>query len=333
MSGEGTTLASNAVNLIGVTGQAYTNTYTDCSFVFEYAPMDVSATFTQTAAFDSVINNTGLLAVDAIGIVDVNANNFSRLFYIVTNDIDSITTADNMSYGVIGLQEDYPGVNPFTLENISFSHSKIIGGFANPALEFQNNTMLYQDYVRYTAKRITGGYALSDIFANEMEMLNGVVDMDTTFNTAFADVLEAVKGCEAMTLGGEEDAFPESEFIEHLESCRTLVNSLLKDAMNTDITNENPNTSSYVRGTRFLEDLKIQSDIRSQAEADLGDPNFSGFADNKYWVIFHPGDVMAVRLNFEPQNGNNAPARDANNNQLGNNPIMDRSYKIYLRMT
>jgi hypothetical protein len=125
-----------------------------------------------------------------------------------------------------------------------------------------------------------------------------------------------------------------------LLSCKTLVDSLLTDATNPDTTN----VSSYLRGQQFLKDLQIQSkrqedlyyeNRRNMSNADelsnVSFVNFSGFGDKKYWVIFHPGDVMAVRLNYLPKNGNGRNASNASG-VLGGNPIYNRSYKIYLKM-
>jgi hypothetical protein len=225
---------------------------------------------------------------------------------------------------VIGTQAliGIPGVNPFT--NISFSNANIHSGFANPALSYVSNTSLYQDYIRYTAKAITGGYALSDIFVNEMDLLKGVGGIDASFNTSFKTLLNNFSNCEnsSSLMNSEQPGYP------YVVSCKTLVDNLLKDA--TSVTNS-------ARGIKFLSDLQVQSNQRSAYEASVANNtsygiNFSGFAENTYWVIFQPGDVMAVRLTYSPQNGSGNPAV-TDGKQLGSNKIYDRSYKIYLRMT
>ena len=320
------TLLSNASDLRAQSTSLYSNQYTDCSFVFEFLPMDATTSFTTQAVFEQVTPNAGFLPVDSVATLNVSAVNFSRLFYIKTNDLDSLTdvNSNNFSYGVIGTSAliGVPGVNPF--KNISFSNANIHSGFANPAIAYVGNTSLYQDYVRYTAKAITGGYALSDIFANEMELLKGVGEIDASFNTSFQTLLNNFSNCENSSnlMNSEQPGYP------YVISCKTLVDNLLKDA--TSDTNSS-------RGRRFLTDLQIQSEQRSAYEASLSSNNvsninFSGFDQNTYWVIFQPGDVMAVRLTYSPKNGSGNPAV-TNGKQLGSNKLYDRSYKIYLRMT
>jgi hypothetical protein len=87
-----------------------------------------------------------------------------------------------------------------------------------------------------------------------------------------------------------------------LLSCKTLVDNLLNEAEN-----------GKLRGLTFLSDLKAQT-------------------EPPYWVIFHPGDVMGLRLTYIPKNGSGNPAV-TDGKQLGTNPLYNSSYKIYLRMT
>ena len=326
------TIFSNASNLRAQSTSLYYNTYSDCSFVFEFLPMDVKASFTTTAQFEKIIANAGFSPVDSVGTLNVSASNFSRLFYIKTNDLDNLSNVDdpmnNMSYGVIGTPalNVTTGVNPF--QNINYSKANIHSGFANPALAYVGNTSLYQDYVRYTAKAITGGYALSDIFSNESDLLTGVGQMDASFNASFAQLLNNASNCENIS----NNISTGTANYKYVLSCKTLVDNLLNDAVNVT-----GNTSSYLRGQKFLSDLKAQSDAYSLIQSNIQsntsyEVNFSGFTDNTYWVIFQPGDVMAVRLTYNPENGSGNPAKNGVN-QLGTNPLYDRSYKIYLRMT
>lgn len=318
-------LFSNASDLRKQQVNLYNNNFTDCSFAFEFIAMDTNASYSASPEFERVVNNVGFADVDSVGILNVPSANFSRLFFIKTNDYETIHSGasdTNTSYGLLG----NGGVNPFI--NFSYAYSQIRGGFANPALQFADNTLLYQDYVRYTAKSITGGYALSDIFNNEQELLTGVATMDPLFNTNFSNMLNNASKAENTS----SDITSGSNY-NYLISCKTLVDNLLSDATNPTATN----ASSYIRGQQFLKDLQIQSDAQAtsnfQAENVSGGVNFSGVSTNKYWVIFHPGDAMAVRLTYLPKNGNGSTATNATGSFLGANPIYNRSYKIYLKMT
>jgi len=335
-------LFSNASDLRKQQPKLYNNNFTDCSFAFEFIAMNTSSTFNVSPEFERVTANVGFPDVDSVGILDVPASNFSRLFYIKTNDLEFIRTSGigltNTSYGVVGnpALSVTDGVIPFHAypSNFSYAYSKIRGGYANPTLDLADNTLLYQDYVRYTAKSITGGYALSDIFSNEQALLNGVANMDPLFNFNLSTLLNNASGCENVSA----NITPSMTHYNFVISCKTLVDNLLADAVNENTNN----ASSYLRGKQFLADLEIQSKLQEDANylnvANMSNSgentslvNFSGFSTKKYWVIFHPGDVMAIRLNYFPKNGSGNKATNASGN-LGGNPINDRSYKIYLNM-
>jgi len=321
---------SSAAALRDRQGSLYSNQFSDCSFVFEFIAMDAKATFGTNPAFEALQQINGFDAVDAIGILNVSANNFSKMFYFKTDDVDSLTANDELVYGVLGnASVGIQGVNPFdTYSNeLLYSNSEIYAGFANPAIDLIGNTALYQDYIRYTAKSITGGYALSDIFQNELELFQGVGSMDPSFNSDLAQKINNASGWELASSMIAEETLPVERF-KQLVSCKTLIQGLLKDASSPDTTN----ISSYVRGQQFLRDLKRQS-MENERNNVSGNISFPGFSDNAYWVIFHPGDVMAVRLNYVPKNGSGSIAQDKTGNYLGGNQIYERSYKIYLKMT
>ena len=323
---------STASDLKRKQNNLYNNQFSDCSFVFEFIAMDAKATFQRDPAFDSVQQIDGFAAVDAVGILNVSANNFSKVFYFKTDDIDSLNVSTPLVYGVLGnASMGVTGVNPFKTftENILYSNSQIYAGFANPAIDLIANTLLYQDYIRYTAKTITGGYALSDIFQNEQELFTGVGSMDPSFNSDLANKINNASGWETNSKSISNALAVENlDKYNQLISCKTLVTNLLKDATTPDATN----ISSYVRGQQFLRDLKKQSQENQMTNAS-GNVSFTGLSSNAYWVIFHPGDVMAVRLNYVPKNGSGSVVQDSNGNLLGGNQIYERTYKIYLKMT
>jgi len=310
-------LYSDANQLRTQQQKLYRNDFTDCSFAFEFIAMDTNASYSVSPEFERISNNVGFADVDSVAIMNVSSNNFSRLFFFETSDFETIqsgTGADTtIRYGILGSG----GANPFI--NFSYAYSQIKAGFANPSPDLANNTFLYQDYVRYTAKTITGGYALSDLFSNEQELLKGVAQMDPLFNNNFSVMLSNMSNV-SNTSSKIINSGQYASSYNYLISCKTLVDNLLSDA------NTSNNVSALLRGKQFLRDMKQQSD-----EADLiGDGD--GISSNKYWVFFYPGDVMAVRLTYLPKNGD---GRNASNAQgvLGGNPLYNRSYKIYLKMT
>jgi hypothetical protein len=273
---------------------------TDASFVFEFVPMNVSVTFNTLPVFQPYTEASGVqgfVDVSATAYITAPAENFSRLFTFESNDTTFVDYPNqDISYGID---------NASTLFNISFSQALIKNGWANAASAFQNNTSLDEDYVRYTAKAITGGYALSDIFQNESELIQGVDVLDTSFNKLLNTNISTHYHNFSTTYG--MGRFPDSSNNAYVLACKHLLDGLLANA-------------STPRGTLFLDDLEAQS------------INTSGDATRKYYIKFHPGDVLAVRLAYEPQNGNNQVAGSAGN-LLGDNKLYTRTYKMFIQFT
>jgi hypothetical protein len=288
----------------------YQETYDDCSFAFEFVPMDGVQKFKEQAMLEAYEEADGFLPVHAVGYLDISyskIDKFNRLFYFTSDDADpSVLTPslESTSYGILGTN----GVNPFSdahEEIFPFSDSKIKAGYANGASVYADNTHLRHDYIRYTAKTITGGYALSDIFSNETEMINGVGDLDVPFNKQFSKIINDLSGC------------IQTEMSQGWKVCKSLVTGLLDFANEQDTA-----TNRFKRGTKFLQDLAEQSIQTFESEKNNG--------KGEFWVKFHPGDTMAVRLTYNPENGHNQPARNSQG-FLGQNLLSDRSYKIYLK--
>jgi len=288
----------------------YQETYDDCSFAFEFVSMNASKKFNEQAIMEAYEEADGFLPVDALGYLDISYSKiekFNRLFYFTSDDADPSVSApslESISYGILGTH----GVNPFSDANdqiFPFSNSTIKAGYANSAPVYADNTHLRHDYIRYTAKTITGGYALSDIFSNEQQLIDAVGTLDVPFNKEFSSKINDLSGCIY------------SESSEGWKTCKSLVTGLLDFSNETDTT-----TNRFKRGTKFLQDLAEQSINTFESEKNI--------SKGEFWVKFHPGDAIAVRLTYNPENGNNQPARNSLG-FLGQNLIHDRSYKIYLR--
>jgi len=290
----------------------YQETYDDCSFAFEFVPMNSKQVFNKQAILEAYIEVDGFEKVDAVGILDVSyskIDQFNRLFYFISDDADpssihNMSSLENIKYGILGDN----GINPFNVSDkqFAFSDSKIKAGYANPAPNYANNTHLRHDYIRYTAKAITGGYALSDVFSNEPDLIKAVGDLDEPFNLDFAKRINDLSGC---ILKGSDDP--------GYKTSKSLVTGLL------DLSNEpDQTTTRFKRGTQFLRDLAEQSIHTFESEKNV--------SQGEFWVKFHPGDAIAVRLTYNPENGNGNPAKNSLG-FLGENKLNDRSYKIYLK--
>ena len=278
-------------------------TTTNASFVFEFVPMNVSVTFNTLPLFQSYQEASGSIGfsdVSATAYITTPALNFSRLFTFESNDTTFIDYPNqDISYGID---------NASTVFNISFSQSLILNGWANAATAYQNNTSLDQDYIRYTAKAITGGYALSDIFQNEEELIIGVDDLDYSFNLLLNTNISTHYFNFSDTYG--MGRFPDASDNQYVIACKHLLDGLLTNA-NTD------------RGIQFLDDLETQSNLFANTEGD---------SNRKYYIWFHSGDVLAIRLEYIPQNGNDSVA-GTSGNLLGDNKLYTRTYKMFIQFT
>jgi hypothetical protein len=275
-------------------------TTSDASFVFEFVPMNVSVNFGVLPVFqpyEEASGASGFIDVSATAYITAPANNFSRLFQFESNDTTFTNYPDqDISYGID---------NASTVFNIAFSQALIKNGWANAATQLQNNTTVDQDYIRYTAKAITGGYALTDIFRNEAELIQGVDGMDVSFNKLLNNNISTHYHNFSTTNG--MGLFPDSSNNQYVLACKHLLDGLLTNA-------------STPRGTRFLDDLERQS------------INVSGDANRKYYIWFQEGDVLAIRLAYDPKNGNNTVAGEAGN-LLGDNKLYTRTYKMFIQFT
>jgi hypothetical protein len=268
---------------------------TDASFVFEFVPMNVSVNFGTLPLFqpyDEAGTTLGFTDVSATAYITAPAVNFSRLFTFEANDSTFANYPDqDISYGID---------NASRVFDISFSQALIKNGWANAATTYQNNTKLDEDYIRYTAKAITGGYALTDIFQNEEELIQGVDDMDVSFNKLLNENISTNYGM---------GRYPDASDNLYVVSCKHLLDALLSN-VNSD------------RGKRFLEDISAQNELE----------NVSGDATRKYNIWFHEGDVLAVRLAYIPKNGTDAVAGEPGN-ELGENKLYTRTYKMFIQFT
>jgi hypothetical protein len=303
------TYLNYTINNDALMSQVSTNFYKlndpNINFVFEFLPMNVSSNIQVTPVFqtyDASVSELGFIDVSATSIINVSAVNFSRLFKFESNDI---TFVDYPNQDIIY------GVGNVSVFNVSFSQSTVIAGWANPATQFLNNTSLEADYIRNTAKEITGGYALADIFANQEEMIQGIETLDLSFNESLNNNIvnnySANSGTDGML------SYPDNSNNMYTTACKQLLDSLLTNASTT-------------RGIQFLDDLKEQSDL------NLINTNENGDNQTTYYINFRPNDVLAVRISYIPKNGNGQPA-GVSGNYLGSNLLHTRSYKVFLKMT
>jgi len=293
--------------------------------VFEFYAMDISQTFSVAPSFIPIIKGDRFGDVSAVAIMHAPAINFSRLFKFKSDD--TIPLTDNLDWAPtnVSFNNMYFGCeDPSAFDNsvLRYSNASVTVNLANKADIYVNDTVIKQDFVRHLAKSITGGYAMSEIFVNEKQLIEGVADMDALFNASMSDII-----INASNSGSTDERYnglyKGTDIKPHpvALSCQNLVANLF--ALNVSVIGENSNgdADSWARGQQFLLDLANQTT-----------PDIS---DNEFYVKFRNKDVLAVRLTYAPYgsvNGLDSASNTDPNSAPGTNPVYSRSYKVYIVM-
>lgn len=270
------------------------------NIIFEFTAMNISHKFATLPSFEKSNLTNGFGNVDAVARIDVPAESLSRLFYF---------QGFNLSTNV-GPLPVYYGINTDYKFNQTFSNASVLTGYidASPS----NAPFLKQDYVNYLSYAITGGYSLATIFSNETELMEGVVNLDASFNSTMNSSISQVTTpgtnvSKMVTINTSKIFFDTSDnYSPLIQGCKVLVNGLLSIAGTT-------------RGQQFLNDIRAQDDV-------VPNDNSSSTLVSYYNVSFQRGDIMSVLLNYQPfgsTNGNPTAIPG-----LGTNTVSNRAYKI-----
>jgi hypothetical protein len=282
-------------------GQTYSfYSPTDISgIIFEFTAINVSSRNNIIPAFEYTAT-VGYTNVSAIAMIDVPSSSLNNLFYFQGYDFASNSTI---------LPESY-GINASFKFNYMYSNASLTYGAINKAPTV--SPQLKADYVNYLAYAITGGYSLANIFSNEESLIQGVVNMDTSFNDAInASISNLVNipttgTSEVITINNGSIYFDVSSNQSlYIQSTKTLLEGFLSIA----------NTP---RGELFYTDIQNQALLPINANASV-EP-FVGY----YTIPFREGDILSIRLEYVPFNGNASSI-------IGDNLVYNRSYKIMLR--
>jgi hypothetical protein len=171
-----------------------------------------------------------------------------------------------------------------------------------------NASSLRADYVNYLAYAITGGYNTADIFSNELDLVDGVTQMDVGFNNIINQKISNVATLSPtiesslLTLDNNDVFFDVGTSTNpYIMSCQYLLDGLL-------------GINSGTRGAQFLTDIVSQN---------ISGSNVSSSTTGFYRIPFHTGDILSLRLSYVPYTGSGVTV-------VGNNPIYTRSYKVVL---
>jgi hypothetical protein len=262
--------------------------------IFEFTAINQSSTFNMNSSV--VTTFPDYINVSAIATIDVSASSLNNLFYFQTADIDPTSLINPTKYGI----------NASYKMNVSYSNSQLTYGAINNA---SGENILKKDYVNYLAYAITGGYNYGYIFKNQSELISNVTNMDNSFNQIINDSISTIQNNSTDINPTIININNSSIYLDvslnqspYVQSCKKLVEGLLSIS----------NTS---RGIQFLNDISEQNTI---AMNTYGPPFI-----NYYSILFYPGDIISLKITYNPYNGNATSI-------IGSNLVYDRSYKIML---
>lgn len=269
-----------------------------------YSPADISGIIFEFTAINqsSIFNlNTSVattfpdyINVSAIAAINVSASSLNNLFYFETADNNPTDLINPIKYGI----------NTSYKMNVSYSNSQLVYGAINNA---SVENILKRDYVNYLAYAITGGYNYGYIFKNQSELISNVTNMDNSFNQIINNSISTIQNnyVNPTIININNNSIyldVSSNQSPYVQSCKKLVDGLLS-------------ISNSSRGTQFSNDISEQKTIAMNTYG----PPFIHY----YSILFYPGDIISLKLTYNPYNGNASSI-------IGSNLVYDRSYKIML---
>lgn len=264
--------------------------------IFEFTAINVSNQFLNLPTFENIPID-GFTNVSAIASIPIEATKLSNLFYFEGQNYGNNTTIIPVKYGI----------NTSYKFNVSYSNASLTYGAINTI----GDVPVKSDYVNYLAYAITGGYNLANIFSNEAVLIQGVTNMDTSFNNTINDSVSSINKNFSTLSSKILNITNTSVFFDtaannsiYIQGCKLLLDGLLSI----------PNT---VRGEKFFTNIEAQT-------GELINANASSTLTSYYYIKFFPGDVVSIVLKYIPYNGNASSI-------IGDNLVYTRSYKILLK--
>jgi hypothetical protein len=269
------------------------------SIIFEFTAINVSNRLLTVPTFETT-PSFGFNNVSAIAAIPIQASALNNLFYFEGYSYGNNTTS------IIPVMY---GINTSYKFNVSYSNASLTYG----AINTFGPPPLKSDYVNYLAYAITGGYNLANIFSNEDLLLQGVSNMDISFNNTINNSISDINKNFSTLTSKILDISNASIFFDndtnnsiYIKGCKSLLDGLLSIASTT-------------RGDQFLTDIENQN-------LEPINANSTSSPTSYYYIKFRPGDIVSVVLNYVPYNGNASSI-------IGDNLVYTRSYKIMLKCT
>lgn len=303
-----TTISSSTYLSLINSGHAFYQNTDNSGIIFEFTAININASLQVYPLFES-LTTIGFTNVSAVSELNISSSNLSKLFFFEgTND-----TATPLRYGIN------------TGFNFNFSYSSSIINYGS--INTNGSQSLKNDYVRYLANAITGGYNLADIFSNEASLISGVENMNTSFNAilnnSLVDLSNNLQYHNQSGYASIDKIYTDASYIiysdissssmsQYISSTKQLLDGLLSIG----------NTS---RGQQFIQDISSQYNEINVSNVSVN------VSSNYYYIPFRNNDKLSIVLNYVPLQGNgNYYINVSGKSNLGINPIYTRKYKVVL---
>lgn len=301
-------------------------------YVFELGSMDISGKLNIDPSFDQLLDpsSSSLGACDAVLEFDVPLSQFQGLFSIMidSSDNNDISSQDVLFRINTSANDEYNDLSAATalsrqlnvgslFSDISYSEATAIYGRVN---NYYTEQQVKYDFVRHLAKSITGGYSSSDIFTNEADLVQGVVDLDTTIGTTFNGVLSDMQD-----IGEGGDGWASNDYTTASQyGTNGVYMSMVRAAerlynLNLQVGEWGDNTSGTSRSNELLQDISMASSVKYATDSS-GNPTVGPLMIP---LRFEHNDRIAVRLVYTPASAT-FPGNSA--------PMPSRAYKVFFRM-
>ena len=268
-------------------------------YIFDLFQADVSLAVDPSYAA-ALAGGEGFDAVHAVAVFDLSAEMFNNLFFITvdSSDIDD-TSANDIIFSIDGSNFEYPFLEDDGGSDVSmeFSNSTVKFGAKNNQYVDQS---LKKDIIRHIAHEITGGYAVADIFSNEEQLIQDVVDRDEDLHTKLHTAIDALQ------VGG---SYTVDQIVNIADPDQKRFFSVARALFGINMND--------VGGRQQA----IYEDLSNNSVDSNGDPLASVTVSLKFKV----GDAIALRIQYDP---NSSPVSG-----MGDNTISSRSYKILIPLS
>jgi hypothetical protein len=274
--------------------------------------------------------------------LDVSATKFNDVFLFRSKDALLNSTEPDMEYACNSDNWHYDNAamytTPIPISHAEVNTSLLVGGTSNNNNITENQIKF--DLIRHIAKEITGGYASSDVFANETELIAGVESEDANIDTSIRTKLN-----NGLSVGGFDvsgNTVVDDKGDTYYYTAANNVDGIFElwdtDSYTTKVVGKTiPGNKAVVGQTAgqgvydettanisrsVLNRLLTANEYTQARVADIYASREGAQEDVWMSIPFIAGDSFVMKVNYKPNSYT----------PLGTNGIDDYSYKVVLNL-